>query len=300
MLRETDLAANDAARLDAIETALSEEQTSGGLPPEVRAQAAIRAELVPGLAAIMQSWAKLPPAIQDQVGVQAVALAFYGWLGGDGCSEPANRWLTDEAVGRCDARADRALGLINDIVGASMPELYGTGKQDPAWAQGAGPAAPLDMIWEAALPSPVQFATALHRRTWQTLQARAAFLDAAGKAEEHRNVSWPAEDAEDEALTDLLMLSCRDRADAKALLQHLIWYLGVRPQHPRRPLSQGDATLLALRLQGLGLILGQEVPGAVAAPQAGVMTGLIEVHRAAWLAFKAAPSRAEKASDITE
>lgn len=264
------------------------------MPPKVRAEAAARSRRIPGLAAILAAWSRLPPATQEQLGVQAVAVAFYGRLMDDAAQKPADRWLTDVAIERCNVRSDKALNLLAEIAERSMPELYGTKKRDPAWARLDADLAALDAVWEAALPSPMQFAIALHRRTWQALQASAAFLQASGKTAERMNVAWPAEDAEDEALTDLLMLSCRDRADAKTLLQHLTWYLGVRPQHPKRPaLSQGDATLIALRIQGLGLILGKAAAGAAPVPEPGAMAGLIAAHRVAWSAFIAAPSREE-------
>ncbi|MGV7031258.1 hypothetical protein [Methylobacterium symbioticum] len=304
MLRETTSAANDAARLDAIETAdldcpgadFGAELRGPSL--EIRAAAAVRSRRIPGLDAVLEAWSRLPPATQDQLGVQAVAVAFYGWLAGDALSPTDERWLTDAAASKSSVRSDKALNLLAQIAERSMPELYGTKKRDPAWARLDADTAALDAVWEAALPSPVHFAIALHRRTWQALQASAAFLRAAGKAEEREDVTWPAEDAEDEALTDLLMLSCRDRADAEAIRAHLTWYLGVRPQHPKRPaLSEAEGSFIAVRLRDLGMVLGAEGAGAAPVPEPGAMLGLILAHRAAWSLYSATPHAEETGWD---
>jgi hypothetical protein len=299
MLREITSAASDAACLVDIETPLPREDRATGLwadhaelPPEVRAAAVLRSQRIPGLDAIVQAWAQLPPVTQDQIGVEALALAFYGWLSGDPCAKPADRWLTGDAAGDCDVEANRALNALHAIAGRALPELYGSGEKTPAWAHvDDSDLTPLDMGWEAELPSPVQFAIALHRRAWQTLQASAAFLRAAGKVEERMAVSWPAEEVEDEALTDLLMLPCRDLADAGAMLAHLEWYRGVRHQHPKSPaLGEADGALIAVRLRDLSMIAGKEVVGAAPAPEPGGVVGLIAAHRACWSAYLATPN----------
>lgn len=294
MLRETDFAATDAARLDDIEPPYAEASDLGaslaGALTEARAAAMVRSRRIPDFNGILAAWSRLPVATQDELGAQAVALAFYGWLSGDAGQEPADRWLTDGAACKCAARSDRALNLISDIAQRSLPELYGTKMRDPVWATNAEePAKAPETLLGVALASPVQFAIALHRRAWQTLQASSAFLDATGKSDRKRLV-WPARDAEDEALTDLLMLSCRDHSDAIAMLKHLVWYLGVGHQHPKAPTpGEADGAFIAVRLRDLGIILGKEVQGAAPVPEPGAMAALIAAHRASWSAYLATP-----------
>lgn len=158
--------------------------------------------------------------------------------------------------------------------------------------------ATLGALWEAALPSPAQSVIALHRACWRALQASAESLKARGEWEWRSELMWPAEDAEDEAVMDLLMTSCRDRADAEAMLSHLMWYLQVRPQHPKRPAMSGaDAALIAVRLRDLSMILGRSVAGAAPAALPGAIAVFIAEHRAAWSAYLAEFDVWEKSED---
>lgn len=112
---------------------------------------------------------------------------------------------------------------------------------------------------------------------------------ASGQDEERKAYLWPAEDAEDEALTDITMLSCGSLADAKALLAHFRWYRAVRPQHPKHPeMSQGDAAIVAVRTADLALMLGADSVGQ-APPPVGGLAALREAHRTAWAPYAEAP-----------
>lgn len=154
----------------------------------------------------------------------------------------------------------------------------------------------LGAFWEAAPASPAQSVIALHRACWRALQASAESLKARGEWEWRSELSWPAEDAEDEAVMDLLMTSCRDRADAEAMLSHLMWYLQVRPQHPKRStMSKADAALIAVRLRDLSMILGRDATEAAPAAVPGVMAGLIAGHRMAWSTYLAEPDARDTA-----
>ncbi|GJE27222.1 hypothetical protein LKMONMHP_2079 [Methylobacterium organophilum] len=96
---------------------------------------------------------------------------------------------------------------------------------------------------------------------------------------------WPAADAEDEAFTDITMLSCGSPTDARALLAHFNWYRAARPQHPKPPeMSQGDAAIAAVRAADLALMLGEDGAGQVS-PPAGGLAALLDAHRTAWAAY---------------
>ena len=296
MLRETNLAPNDAARLDHIETTNHRPDAAGlgaelaDASPEVCAAAVARSRRLPAPELIYDAWRTLSSGIQDQIGAGALTHSFY--TVGVGISPCA---LTLEASRSCEEIACQALNAVDALAKAALPALYGTDDAEPMWAQTDSPvifpmpAADLVSSSPTTLPSPIQFAIALHHHAWHTLQASSAFLDAADKAD-RKQLSWPAEDAEDEALTDLLMLSCRDRLDAIAMLAHLRWYLGVGHQHPKRPTpADADGALIAVRLRDLGMILDQEVSEAVSAPEPGAMADLIAAHRTAWSAYMATP-----------
>lgn len=256
------------------------------LPPRARAEAVARARRIPGLDNILAAWTRLPPDAQDRLGVQAIAFALYGWLTDDRQREPADRWLTDAAVSRQQGKADRALNLLDDIARRSLPELFGTKKRDPAWARVAEDAEEaLGTLWEAAQPSPLQFAVAVHCRSWQTLQASNALLDAIDRPD-RKKVMWPAEDAESEAEDDVMLVACRDLKDAAALLTHLRWYLEVRPQRPIRPeLNPRTTDLIAARMADLSFMLGEAGWRA----GGGDLAATLAEHRRAWSTYLATP-----------
>ncbi|RVU19127.1 hypothetical protein [Methylobacterium oryzihabitans] len=90
---------------------------------------------LPGLDAIATAWDRLTPAAQREIGVQAAALAFYGWVAGDDDHAPADRWFTEEAVSRGVRGEDRARPRLDEAAERLLPELFGASGEKPAWAE---------------------------------------------------------------------------------------------------------------------------------------------------------------------
>lgn len=235
------------------------------------------------------------------------------------CCDPpmlaGDRCFTVEAVDAAGQRIDGEMAGLTGAVAAALPGLFGTDECEPVWFDSLGLAlqvgaaverelwaigpSPAEAALElhaaafgpgpSALPSPILCAIALHRQTWTTLQVSHAARIASGQDEERAAHGWPAEDAEDEALTDITMLSCCSHADARALLAHFRWYRTIRPQHPKHPeMSQADAAIVAVRTADLALMLGEDSTGP-ASPPAGGLSALLEAHRAAWAVYAEAP-----------
>ncbi|MCP2080839.1 UNVERIFIED_ORG: hypothetical protein J2W74_002025 [Methylorubrum zatmanii] len=277
--------------------------------------AAVRSRRIPDREAVCSAWHSLPRELQDQIGERAVVFAFDEFVC---CGPPmlaGDRCFTVEAVDAAGQRIDGEMAGLTGAVAAALPGLFGTDECEPAWFDSLGLAlqvgaavecelwavgpSPTEAALElhaaafgpgpSALPSPILCAIALHRQTWTTLLVSHTARNASGQAEERGTYLWPAEDAEDEALTDLTMLSCGSLVDAKALLAHFRWYRSVRPQHPKHPeMSQGDAAIVAVRTADLALMLGEGSAGRVS-PPAGGLAALLEAHRAAWAPYAEAP-----------
>ena len=134
--------------------------------------------------------------------------------------------------------------------------------------------------------APIHLAIAAHRIAWEGLQASTAFFDATGQ--EHRmKLVWPAQDAEVEAMADILGTSCGSPDGAEAVVSHLQWYLApcsVRAAQAEPPQVRD----IRARIADLLLLLGRRAPGSSAPIRAA-----IEAHRAAWDACRTAPGTGE-------
>ncbi|TXM69972.1 hypothetical protein [Methylobacterium sp. WL120] len=129
-------------------------------------------------------------------------------------------------------------------------------------------------------------ALAIHRNTWATLLMGSAYFQASNQPERMK-LKWPAEEAEDEAFDEVSCLPCGSREGAAAMLAHLEWYLDAVSAHPtRHRLAPSDVTLARVRMSDMRLVLGDVAPVS-SAP----ILAAIEAHRAAWLAYLAAPGR---------
>ncbi len=324
MLREAISASNDDACLDACRYLGAEFDDA---PPEVRAAVAVRSRRLPEPNLVRAAWSGLPAGVRDQIGETALLRHFYALV-----HQRPDQGLSLEAGNKAATAADTASVAMDHLVMDALPALYGTDVSEPAWALSdtglalalqVGSAAEADLQTAAVEPgsrlspreatvelhtlafpeelaglSPAQSAIVLHRACWRALQANAASLLARGEWEERSELSWPSEQAEDEALMDLLMVSCRDRADAEAMLSHLTWYLQAHPQHPKRAaMGEWDAALIAVRLRDFAMILERDVAAAATGAAPGAMADLIAQHRAAWSAYLAEPAARQTAWD---